>query len=112
PEDESCAGDLLNAEEVELLSEQTMIALARFFKAREVGVEFLLREECRAVYALQLRILLVAEPVSARERENLERLDAARRRHMWTAAEVDEPAVAIEADLRAGLGELGHEVGL
>ena len=31
---------------------------------------------------------------------------------MRAAAEVDEAAVAIEADLGAGLGELGHEVGL
>ena len=69
PEDEAGAGELLNAEEVELLAQHAMVALGGFFKPREVGVEVLLREEGRAVDALQLRILFVAEPVGAGERE-------------------------------------------
>jgi hypothetical protein len=74
PEDEAGAGELLNAEEVELLAQQAMVALGRFFEAREVGVEVLLREEGGAVDALQLRILLVAEPVGAGERKHLKAL--------------------------------------
>ena len=53
PEDEAGAGQLLNAEEVELLAQQAMVALGRFFKAGEVRVEILLREEGGAVDALQ-----------------------------------------------------------
>jgi len=42
-----------------------MIAARGFFEAREVGVKILLREKGRAIDALQLGILLVAQPVSA-----------------------------------------------
>ena len=65
PEDETGACEFLNAEEIELLAEQAMVALGRFFETREVSVEVLLREECSAVDTLQLRVLLVAELVSA-----------------------------------------------
>ena len=67
PEDEASAGQILNAEEVELLAEDAMVAARGFFKAGEVLVELFFREEGRAVDALQLGILLVAEPVSAGE---------------------------------------------
>jgi hypothetical protein len=112
PEDEAGAGELLNAEEVELLAEDAMVAARGFFKAGEVGVEILFRKERRAVDALELRILFVAEPVGAGEAGDFEGLDAAGRGHVRAAAEVDEVAVAIEADLVAGRGELGDEVGL
>ena len=66
PEDEAGAGDLLDAEEVELLAEDAMVAAPwLLFQAREVGVEIFLREEGGAVDALELGILLVAEPVGA-----------------------------------------------
>ena len=60
PEDETGAGQFLNAEKVQLLAQQAMVALGRFFKAHEVLVQRLLREEGRAVDALKLRILFVA----------------------------------------------------
>ena len=112
PEDESRAGQLLNAEEVQLLAQQAMVALGRFFQAGKVRVHVLLREERRAVDALQLRILLVAQPVSAGQAGHLDGLDAAGRGHVRPAAKVHELAVAIKADLVAGRGEFGHEVGL
>ena len=112
PEDEAGAGQLLNAEEVELLAEDAMVAARGFFKAGEVLVELFFREEGRAVDALQLGILLVAEPVGAGEAGDLEGFDAAGGGHVRAAAEVDEFAVAIEADLGAGRGELRHEVRL
>src|SRR5208337_1722025 len=110
PEDEAGAGELLNAEEVKLLAQDAMVAARSFFQAREVLVEILLREKGRAVDALQLGILFVAEPVGAGERTDLEGLDAASGRHMRAAAEVDEFAVAVKADLGAGRRELGDEV--
>ena len=67
PEDEACAGQLLNAVEVELLAQDAMVAPRGFFQAGEVGFKIFLREKCRAVDALELRILLVAEPVGAGE---------------------------------------------
>ena len=57
PEDEAGAGELLNAEQVELLAEDAMVAARGFFEAGEVGVEIFLREEGSAVDALELRIL-------------------------------------------------------
>ena len=68
PEDEARAGQLLNAEQVELLAQHAMVAPGRFFQPGEVCVQILLREKRRAVDALQLRILLVAEPVGAGQR--------------------------------------------
>ena len=112
PEDEAGAGELLNAEEVELFAEDAMVAARGFFKAGEVLVEIFLREERGAVDALELRIFLVAEPVGAGEAGDLEGLDAAGGGNVRAAAEIDEVAVAVEADLVAGRGELRDEVGL
>ncbi len=112
PEDKARAGEVLNAEEIELLAQHAMVAARRFFEAREVLVEFFFREEGRAVDALELRILFVAQPVGAREVCHLEGLDAAGGGDVRAAAEVDELAVAIEAHLFAGRGELRDEVGL
>ncbi len=112
PEDQSGAGDLLNAEQVELLAQQSMVAFGRFFKASEVCVQILLRKKGGAVDALQLRVLLVSQPISSGQREHFEGLHAACRRHVRTAAEVYELAIAIEAHFGARLGEFGHEVRL
>ncbi len=87
-----------------------MIAARCFFKAAEVVIETFFGEEGRAVDALELRIFLVAEPVSASEAGDLEGLDAAGRGDVRAAAEIDELAVAVEADLVAGRGELRDEV--
>ena len=56
----------------------------------EVLVQFLLGEERRAVDALQLLVVLVALPVGAGDREQLERLDLRGVRHVRAAAEIDE----------------------
>ena len=89
-----------------------MVALGHLFQAREVRVHLLLREKRGAVNALQLRILLIAQPVSAGQAEHLECLHPARRGHMRPAAEIDEVAVAIKRDHLAGLGEALDEVRL
>jgi hypothetical protein len=77
PEHQARPGQFLNAEQVELLAEQTMIAFGCFFKARKVLVHGLLRKESCAVNTLQLGILFVAQPVSAGQREHLESFHAA-----------------------------------
>jgi hypothetical protein len=68
-------GEFLDAEQIQLLAELAVVALLRFFKLVEVLVELLLREPGGAVNALQLLVLLVALPVGAGDREQLERLE-------------------------------------
>src|SRR5579864_9046090 len=65
PEDQSRSGQLLDAEEVELLAEHAMVALFGFFERDEVLVKIFLVEERGAVDALQLLVLFVAQPVGA-----------------------------------------------
>jgi len=112
PEDEAGAGDFLNAEEVELLAEEAMVAAGGFFEASEVGVHLLLGEEGGAVDALELWIVFVAEPVSAGDAEHLDGADAAGGGDVGSAAEIEKISIAVEADLIAGVGEFGDEVGL
>ena len=59
---------LREVEEVELRAEPPVVARARLLEPLEVRVEVLLRVEGRAVDARELRVLLVAAPVRARER--------------------------------------------
>ena len=112
PEDEAGSGEFLDAEQVELLAQQTVVALGRFFEAGEVLVQIFFGKERGAVDALQLRIFLVAQPVGARETGDLDGLDAARRGNVRSAAEIEKLAVAIEAHFGARFGKAGHEVDL
>ena len=112
PEDEAGAGDFLDGEEVELLAEDAVVARLDLFELLEVGVEIFGVEEGGAVDALQLLVVLVAEPVGAGDGGDLEGLDAAGGGDVRAAAEVGEVAVAVEGDLVAGLGEALDEVDL
>ncbi len=89
-EDQTRPGEFLNAEEIEFLAELPVVAFLRFFQSGEVFVEFLFGEPGGSVDALQLLVLLVALPVGAGDRQQLERLDFRRVRDVRTAAEVDE----------------------
>src|SRR5258707_14096850 len=106
PENQPRPGEFLNREQVELLPQHAVVALLGLFELIEIGVEVFFREEGRPVNALQLRILLVAQPVSARNVEQLERLDLSGRRNVRAAAEVRELASAAGGNLFIGLGEL------
>ena len=75
-EDQPGPGELLDAEQIELLAELAVVALLGLFEPLEVFVQILLREERGAVDALQLLVVLVALPVRAGDGEQLERLDA------------------------------------
>ena len=89
-----------------------MVALLRLFHLLHVRVEVFFREEGRPVNALQLRILLIAQPVRARDVQQLERLDLAGRRNVRAAAEIDELSGAVDRNLFIGLGELLDEMAL
>jgi hypothetical protein len=65
PKNQAGAGFFLNAEQIEFGPKFAMIAALGFFEAVQISVEFLLREECRGLNALQLRIAFLALPVGA-----------------------------------------------
>src|SRR6185503_16204226 len=88
-----------------------MIALRRFFQTGEMRVHILLREKCRSINALKLRILLITQPIRTRKSRHLHSLHAPRRRHVRAATKVHELAVAIEAHPRTWFREPGHEMG-
>ena len=112
PENQPRPGQFLNRKQIELLPQHAMVALLRLFHLLQMRVEILLREKRSPVNPLQLRILLIPQPVRARNVEQLECLDLPRRRNMRPAAEIDELASAINRNLFIGLGELLDEMAL
>ena len=112
PEDQPRPGEFLDRKQVELFAQHAMVALLRFFDAGEVGVEILLREKRRAVNALQLLVLFVAQPVGAGDVEQLERLDLSSRRQVRAAAEILKLAGLVDRNFFIGLRELLDEMAL
>ena len=55
----------LNAEKVQLLAELAVVALFGLVELPQVVVQLFLCEECRAVDALQLLVVLVTLPIRA-----------------------------------------------
>src|SRR5881227_1239140 len=92
PEDQPRPGQLLNGKQVKLLAQHAMVALLRFFDLVQIGVEIFLAEKRSSVNALQLRVLLVSQPVSPGDIQQLECFDLARRRDVRSAAEVEKVA--------------------
>ncbi len=105
--------DVVEAEQVELHAQATVVALLRLLASPQVLVELLLRLPDRAVDALHRRARLVAAPVGARDREQLERPDLPGGLDVGPAAQVVERPVLVERrdgrGLAGGLG-LGLEV--
>src|SRR5581483_6695538 len=85
-------------EEAELRAEPAMVACPRLLEAPQVLLELLAREEGGAVDAGEHLAALVAAPVGARDRGELEGRDAPGRGAMRAAAEVDERTVPVEGD--------------
>ena len=86
------------AEQVELRAEPAVVVLARPFEQLEVPFEVLAGVEGGAVDPGQHLALLVAAPVGAGERVELEGADPPGRRRVRAAAEVGERPVAVERD--------------
>ena len=97
-----------------------MVALAGLLQLGQMCLEGILGGESRAVDALQHLVVLVALPIRAGALGQLVRLDGAGGKHVRAGAEVDELALAVEADDRVigqlvdqlhlvGLVALGHE---
>ena len=109
PEHETGADLVGEREQVELLADLAVVALLRLLDAVQVGLERGLVGEAGAVDALEHPVLLVPAPVGAGDREQLEGLDLAGRGDVRPAAEVGEPALAVDRDGRVvdRLDELG-----
>ena len=101
--EEGEAGALLvEAEEVEVPADAPVVALAGQLERLEVRRQLLLAREGGAVDAGEHRVLLVAAPVGAGEAGELEGAAAelVGARQVRAAAEVDELALAVDADGR------------
>ena len=98
PEDQARPDQRRDREQVQLLAEPAMVALLGLFDLGEVGVEVLLVEERGAVDALEHLAVGLPLPVGPGDREQLERADLAGVGDVRAAAEVDELALAVEAE--------------
>src|SRR5712692_10079350 len=90
PENQALTVLLLNRKQIELATEPSMIALLSFLALLEPGIEFFRREERRAVDALHLRPLSVPLPISAGQRQKLERAQAICIRHVRPETKIYE----------------------
>src|SRR5204863_2650931 len=90
----------LHVEQVELAPQAAVVAALGFLELEEILVEILLARPSGAVDALQLRIVRVAPPIGAGDAHQLEGLaEPAGRRQMRPDAQIDEIALAVDADL-------------
>src|SRR5690606_26898001 len=89
--------------EVHLLADTPVVAPLGFLEALQVFLELLLVGPRGAIDALQHLVARVAAPVRARELRELEAgAETPRRRQVRAAAEIDERALAVQADRLAG----------
>ena len=102
PENQAGAGFFLDAEKIEFRAKLAVIAALGFLEAVEMRVEFFLREKCRGVDALQLRIAFLAFPIRAGDAHQFERLNAFGRGNMRAAAEIDKFSGGVKRNHRVG----------
>ena len=102
---------LVGHEDAQLSAQLVVVALFRLFDGGEILGQFALFVKAGAVDAREHLVVLVAAPIRAGQRRQLERLDHARRRQMRTCAQVDEIALTIEGDLGV-LGQIVDQLDL
>ena len=94
---------LLHMEQVELAAEPAVVAPLGLLETEEILVELLLARPGGAVDALQLSVVRVAAPIGSGHIHQLEGLpEPPRRGQMRPDAQIDEVALAVEADLLLG----------
>src|SRR5260370_37865273 len=108
PEDQPRPSQILNAEQIELLPQHPMITFLSLLQRGEILVQLLLVEKRRAIDALELLVLLIAEPVSPGYVQQFKCLNSAGGGHMGSSAKVHKLPVAISRDGFAGSRELLH----
>ncbi len=100
PQHQSRSNLVLDRDEVELLAQLAMVAPLDLFELVQVCLERLLCRKRRAIDALEHRVALVAAPVGAGAREQLDCPDVSRARQVGPLADVNEVALFIERDHR------------
>src|SRR5258708_21979575 len=90
PHDQPRPDVFLNREQILLLADDAMVALARFFEPGGVLLQRFFGKPRRAVDALQHLALLIAAPVRARRMQQFEKLALSCARHVWAAAQIYE----------------------
>ena len=108
PQDQTAPQLLVDAVELEVAAEDAVIAPLDLLQALQVRVELRLGRPDGAVDPLQLGVVLVATPVGAGDRHELERSDLPGALDVGPPAEVREDVVGVHADLAVldGLIEL------
>ncbi len=81
---------LVKREQPKLAPQLAVVALLGFFNLREIRLQILVGEECRAVDALHRLVARIAFPVGVRCGQQLERLQPAACRHVRPDAEIDK----------------------
>ncbi|CAM5197645.1 hypothetical protein CDEN61S_00385 [Castellaniella denitrificans] len=102
---------VLEVEQVQLAADAAVVAQFGLLEHVQVGVLVFLAGPGGAVDALQHFIVAVAAPVGPGDLHQLEHSQAAGGRHVRAAAQVDEVALAVQADLFVG-GDRGDDLGL
>jgi hypothetical protein len=82
--------------QAELAPQLAVVALLGFFEAREIRLQLVFAEERGAVDALHRLIARISLPVRVRGGQQLERLQAAARRHVRPDAEIDEEVAILD----------------
>ena len=87
-------------EQTQFAAQLAMVARFGFFEARHVFVQLFLRRVTGAIQTLQLRVVGVAAPEGAGDRQQFDGFDAARRRQVRAATQIEEIALTINRDRR------------
>ena len=93
---------VLQVEEIERAAELAVVALFGLFEAMQVQLEVVFFRPRGAVDPLQHFVARIAAPVRAGQLGELEHLELAGRGHVRAAAQVGEPALAVERDVFVG----------
>src|SRR5205823_12222852 len=92
---------LVDAEWLQRSAQLAMVAPLDLLELLEVGVELLWRRPHGPIDPRELRLCLVAPPVRARDREQLEGADLSGPLDMRSPAEIDEAVVLVDAHAAA-----------
>jgi len=98
PEDRA-ACFFLDVEEVQLLTELTMVALLRLFNAGQIRLQLLLVPPGSAIDALQLWIVRIATPIGAGQAQQLEGFpQSPGRRQVRTTTQINPVTLTVHGD--------------
>ncbi|OPZ70559.1 MAG: hypothetical protein BWY83_01583 [bacterium ADurb.Bin478] len=97
PENQTCTDLFVDAVEIELFAQATMVALFGFFQAQQIVIQLCLFAERNAIDALQHGVFFITQPIGAGHAQQFKVFDGAGGWHMGPATEIDEITFAINA---------------